>query len=99
MRQSRGEAAYLIIACSACLGLFHGLGLQSRTFETIFIVGGILSALMLLLMNRHSPRRLILTLIAIPLLTILGYGLVRGVFWYFMTYLPARGEPLFKLGP
>jgi uncharacterized oligopeptide transporter (OPT) family protein len=99
MRQSRGEAAYLIVACSGCLGVFHGLGVQSKILETAFIVGGILAALVLLLVDLRNPRRLILSLIAIPLLVILGYGLARGIFWLFMTYLPARGEPIIKLGP
>jgi hypothetical protein len=99
MRESRSEAAYLLVACSACLGLFHGLGLRIPALETAFVVGGILAALLLLLLNLLNPLRLILALIAIPLLAILGYGLMRGIFWYFMTYLPATGEPIIKLGP
>ena len=99
MHQARSEAAYFIVACSACLGLFHGIGLNVPALEKIFVVGGIIAALMLLLLNLRSPRRLILALIGIPLLVILGYGMMRGIFWYFMTYLPAQGEPLIKLGP
>ncbi len=99
MRQARSEAAYLIVACFACLGMFHGLGLHVRTLEIVFVVGGIISAITFLLLNLREPRRPVLALIAIPLLALLGYGLMRVIFWYFMTYLPSRGEPLFKFGP
>lgn len=51
MREGHAEAAYLILACSACLGMFHGLGLHIRTLDIVFVVGGILAALLLLLMN------------------------------------------------
>jgi len=99
MRQSRNEAAYMIVACSTCLGLFHGIGLQVRALETVLVVGGAIGALLLLLLNLRSPRRLILAVIGVPLLVILSYGMMRGIFWYFMTYLPSTGEPLIKLGP
>ncbi len=99
MRQSRDEAAYLIVACSVCLGLLHGIGLHVEAVETALVVGAIVAALLLLLLNLRSPRRLILAMIGIPLLVLLSYGMMRGIFWYFMTYLPSKGEPLIKLGP
>ncbi len=99
MREARNEMAYLIVVCFAGLGMFHGLGLHVRTLEIVFVVGGIIAAVVLLLLSLRQPRRLILALIGIPLLALLGYGLMRGIFWYFMTYLPSRGEPLFKFGP
>jgi len=99
MREARGEFASLIFICSACLGLLHGLGLHVQGLDIIFVVGGIIAAVMLLLLSLRQPLRLILALVGIPLLALLGYGLMRGVCWYFMTYLPSRGEPLFKFGP
>jgi len=98
MRQARGEVASVIVISFACLGMFHGLGLHVRTLEIVCVVGGIIAAVVLLLMSLRQPRRLILTLIGIPLLALLGYGLVRGIFWYFMTYLPSKGESLFMFG-
>ena len=50
-------------------------------------------------MNLRWRGRLLLALIAIPLLAILGYGLVRGICWFFMTYLPARGGPIIRPSP
>ena len=99
MSLARSEMAGLIVVCFACLGLFHGLGLHVRTLEIVFVVFGIIAAITFLLLNLREPRRPVLALIAIPLLALLGYGLMRAIFWYFVTYLPSRGEPLFKFGP
>jgi hypothetical protein len=99
MREARNEMAYMIFACFACLGMLHGLGLHIQTLDLVFIVGAIIAALILLVASLRDPRRLVLLLIGIPLMAFLGYGLVRGIFWYFMTYLPSKGESLFKFGP
>ena len=99
MRQSRSEMAGLIVSCFACLGVFHGLGLHVRTLEIVFVAGGIIAAIVFLLLNLREPRHPVRALVAIPLLAALGYGLVRAIFWYFVTYLPSRGESPFKFGP
>jgi hypothetical protein len=98
MRQSRGEAAYILFACSAFLGLFKALGLEVPSLQTMLWVAIGVSAILLVLLNLRRPGRLLTTLIAIPLLIAAGYGLVYGITWYFVTYLPSKG-PLIKLGP
>jgi len=99
MRQSRGEAAYLLVACSAWPGVAPWAGITGPNPGNRVCGGWHHCRPAAFVFNLGRPRRLILALIAIPFLVILGYGLMRGIFWYFMTYLPSTGEPLIKLGP
>lgn len=97
MKQARGEAASLLIGCCGCLAMFHGIGVQSPTLETVLTIGALIASVLLLAFNLRRPGRLILSLISIPLLALLSYGLVCALFWYFMAYLPSQG-PLIQLG-
>jgi hypothetical protein len=98
MRESHGEVASFLLACSGCLGMFKALGLQVQGIQTMLWVGIGVCAILLLLLNLRRPQRLLTTLILIPLLVVVGYGLVYGVMWYFITYLPSKG-PLIELAP
>lgn len=62
----------------------------------ILLGGALVGAILFIVTNHPLSGRLIVGLIVLLVTGMLAFGSTFGVMWYFTTYLPASGQPLFK---
>ncbi len=93
-------AVEMVITTSGVLGLFAGFlpsvltgsfGIALGVFDLI-AVGVMTFALV------RSGRSILASLLFSVGLSALVIALIFGIFWYFMSYLPQTGQPLFNFG-
>jgi hypothetical protein len=92
------EGAGILVSCAFLLGLLKGFGLTLVAVQVVLVAGVVLGALAIWLAYARRLGCLLAMLILVPLLTLVCYGLSYGLVWYFVSYLPSTGEPLFSLG-
>jgi len=101
MSKASREIAGLLVTCAGILAVLIGLLPQLVTSPVgyVLLAGMLLSGLLLVISMLRDRLGLARALLATTLIAGVSFGVIYGVMWFFMDYLPSTGEPIIKLGP
>ncbi len=89
----------IVLSCTALIGFFAGFvslnGYLTNIVGLVVYVVALLGAVLYIVAILQTRKSLSIGLLVLFLVGILGFCSTFGVMWYFTSYLPSSGAPLF----